>query len=675
MINTYHLDFETKSRADLRKVGAYRYAADPSTRILMFAIRKNKGPVLLWFNSALFDNGPDGVDAKDMLIEALHEARAGKALLKAHNAEFERAISKYRMQPDLNLPPPPIEAWRCTAAMARKAGLRPSLANVGEDLGLQQMKWGEGYQLIRLFSIPQKDGEFIDPRTEPEKFHRFGEYCVQDVKSESEVDERLAPFELKGATLDSYLFDARLNDRGIPLNIAALKHAQKIIDEVQARVAKEFTELTGLQPGQRDKVKKLLETVYGVKLVNMQSKTLDNAISYHDDPDDEEDWEMAEPSDNAQAVRILSLYKQLSFAAIKKVRTMLDCACPDGRARGMFLWHGAGTGRQSGQKIQPQNFKRPTISDSDGVYEMICNGATAEQIDLVYGNPLEAIANCIRNFIHDCHDDGGSPMLDADYSAIEARIVAWLSGEEWRMKVFKGHGKIYEASASEMFKIPLSDVTKSIRQKGKIAELAFGYQGAVKAAIKMGALDMGLKEEELQPLVDRWRDANPNIVRCWYALEAACKRAIIHPGEEFTTNRISFRCAKVAGLPYLLMKLPSGRSIAYPHPKWSEEDGITYYGQIPGTAKWGRVSLYGGKILENASQAITADILFVGVVNAERMNFIIWALIHDQALAKADGGAERLDEFIKALTDLPPWADGLPIKAEGEVAPFYRKSA
>lgn len=662
MPDIYHIDYETRSRADLRSVGAYRYAADPSTCILMFAIAKNDGEPLLWLNRDLAPGGADNLDAEVMLQRAL----SSDALLYAHNAQFEQAISKYRMLEDIGFPAPAADRWRCTAALARKAGLRPSLANVGEDLGLKQMKFGQGYQLLRKFSIPQKDtDDFINPADDPKAFLEFGEYCKQDVRSEREVHHRLKPFELKNSALASFLFDARLNDRGIPVNVKALTHAKKIIDEVQARVRKDFVELTGLEPSQRDKVKALLESVYGVKLINMQAKTLDQFIAYHEEPDEEEGHAETEP-DSAVAKRILELYKLVSFAAIKKVGTMLDCVCPDGRLRGMFLWHGAGTGRQSGQKVQPQNFKRPTINDADGVYALICAGASAEEIEMIYGNPLEAIANCIRNFIHDLEGD----MFDADYSAIEARIVAWLAGEEWRLKVFRSHGKIYEASACEMFGLRMEQITKPIRQKGKIAELALGYQGWTGALKKMGALEMGLKEDELEPLAQDWRQANPAIVESWENLQKAAISAVLNPGREFTANRIRFQMMKVAGLPYLLMKLPSNRAIAYPHPEWKDGE-LTYYGQIPGTTKWGRVQLYGGKILENATQGIAADIMFGGSVNAEQAGFIIWALIHDQALAKAQG---KLEDFVAALTKLPDWGAGLPLTADGEIAPFYRKA-
>lgn len=685
-MSTYHLDYETRSRADLKKVGAARYASDPSTRILMFAIAQDEEEPLLWLNPVFGVPCPTNDRAMALLTAALNDPLS---LIYAHNAPFEIAVSQYRMLLDLKLTPPDLAKWRCTAALARKAGIRASLANAGDDLNLPQLKFGYGFQLIKRFSIPQKDGQFIEPKDDAPAFLEFGRYCVQDVRSERELHRALKPFELKGATLESFLFDLRMNQRGFPVNVPALRHAQTIIEEMQGRVSAEFTKLTGLEPTQRAKIKKLLEVKYGIKLPNMQGETLDKHISYHEDA--EEADELADSIEellgsqadlNAEGKRVMELYRMTSFTAVSKVKTMLDCACDDWRVRGMFAWYGAGTGRWSAQKVQPHNFKKPTLKDADGVYQMIVNGCSADEIEMVYGNPLEAVANCIRNFIHDVDpndyalgpiDDIGEPIFDVDYSAIEARIVAWLANEEWRLKVFRTHGKIYEASASEMFRIPMQQVTKAIRQKGKVAELALGYQGAVNAMKKMGALKMGLKEEELPDLVKLWRKASPNIVAAWYELESCAINAVQSPGSKFSAcdGKISFRCGKLAGIPYLLMQLPSGRVIAYPHPRITDEDGFTYYGQIPGTAKWGRVNLYGGKILENATQGIAADIMGGGSVNAEKAGFEIFMLVHDQALAHAQPG--RLQEFIAALTKLPDWATGLPLTADGEEAPYYRK--
>lgn len=666
-MNIYHLDYETRSRADLKKVGAYRYAADSSTRILMFAIAKNDDEPVFW------DCLRGGKAAMAMLQEALADPTA---LFWAHNAEFERAISKYRMEADLGLEPPPVEKWRCTAALARKAGLRSSLANVGEDLNLGQKKFGEGYQLIRLFSIPQKaTGEFIEPKDEPEKFVRFGEYCVQDMRSEREVHAMLKPFELKGAPLETFLFDARMNDRGIPVNVAALRHANRIIGEVQTRVAKEFVELTGLQPTQRDKVKQLLESVYGVKLTNMQSKTLDDAIAYHSESEDDEELDAETEPDSAIARRILFLYKQVSFAAVKKVQTMLDCVCDDGFIRGMFLYYGAGTGRWTGQKVQPQNFRRPTIKDADGAYRLLCSGASTEELKMVYGNPLEAIANCIRNFIHDT----SSPMFDADYAAIEARIICWLAGQEDALDRFRKGVDSYCHMAGVIYDRPMELIKNPSpeRELGKRAVLGCGF-GMWWVKFQKTAWDQArikLSDELSERAVMAYRESYNKVVQFWDDCDAAARNAIGAPNCVYKAGKVSFRSLRLCGLPYLVMTLPSGRNLAYPHPRIErlgedERFSVTYYGQLPGTAKYGRVKLYGGKLAENAAQATAADVMAHGAVTAEKQGHIIWGLVHDQALGKATG---FLENFISALTDLPSWAAGLPIKAEGKIVPYYKK--
>jgi len=665
-MSTYHLDYETRSRADLKKVGAYRYAADPSTRILMFAIARDEGEPLLW------DCLNGGKAALAMLQEALAD---NEALFWAHNAEFERAISKYRMKADLGLDPPPVEKWRCTAALARKAGLRSSLANVGEDLNLGQKKFGEGYQLIRLFSIPQKaTGEFIEPHDQPDKFLRFGEYCLQDVRSEREVHAALKPFELKSTPLETFLFDARMNDRGIPVNVAALRHAKKIIEEVQTSVSKEFVELTGLQPTQRDKVKNLLESIYGVKLTNMQSKTLDEAIAYHEEAEEEE-WEAEAEPDNAIARRILFLYKQVSFAAVKKVQTMLDCVCDDGFIRGMFLYHGAGTGRWTGQKVQPQNFRRPTIKDADGVYALLCRGASAEELEMVYGNPLEAIANCIRNFIHDIT----CPMFDVDYAAIEARIICWLAGQEDALERFRKGIDSYCYMASIIYNRSMDQIKNPSpeRELGKRTVLGCGF-GMWWPKFQKTAWDQGrvrLPDELAERAVLAYRDSHSEVVQFWDDCDAAARLAIATPNRVFKAGRVTFRTIRVGQIPYMLMALPSGRNLAYPHPRIEKLEGddrhsITYYGQLPGTTKYGRVKLYGGKLAENATQATAADLMAHGAVTAEKRGHTIWGLVHDQALGRAYG---PLESFVSSLTDLPSWAEGLPIKAEGKIVPYYKK--
>ena len=679
-MSSYNLDFETRSRADLKKVGAYRYACDPSTRILMFAIARDDGEPALWMNPALFP-WANGV-ALALLDEALADAGS---LLWAHDAEFERAVSRYRMKLDIGRTPPAIERWRCTAALARKAGLRPSLANVGEDLNLGQKKWGEGYQLIRTFSIPQKDtGEFIEPRDEPEKFAKFGFYCQLDVKSEREVHQRLKPFELKTGALDTFLFDARMNDRGLPLNIKALRHAQTIIESVQARVTAEFKALTGLEVTQRDKVKKYLIGL-GLKLANMQSKTTDDVIAYHEDEEDEDETLELPENPTETAIAALRLYKLVSYAAIKKVKTMLDCACPDGFARGMYLYHGAGTGRWAAKHIQPMNMKKPTIPDAAGVYAMLCAGCSEQDIEELYGNPLEAIANCIRNFIHDT----SAPMFDADYSSVEARIICWLAGQEDILKIhraadaWKGPKElkpdVYKTMAQEVYGVPASKVTGEQRDLGKRLELGCGF-GMWWVKFQKTCWDLyrvRVSDELAERGVLAYRGSHGRVVSFWADCDNAMRSAVLHHGQRFFAGTlISFEVRSVSGLEYLLMRLPSGRIIAYPHPKveileGQDRENVTYYGQIPGTAKWGRVSLWPGKCAENAVQAVAADLIAHGSVTAERRGFTIWGLVHDQAIARAAG---KLDDFVAALTELPAWAAGLPLKAEGKLAPFYQKT-
>lgn len=678
MGDVFDLDYETKSRADLRKVGAYRYASDPSTRIFMFAISKNDGPVLLWLNPVFGVACPTNAGAMALLKEAFTKPSAN---IYAHNAEFERAISKYRALPDLGVPEPDIRQWRCTAAMARKAGLPASLGAVSEALNLGQKKWGEGSVLIRFFSIPQKEtGEFNAPADYPDKFLRFGEYCVQDVRSETEVKHRLKAFELRQSSLDAFLFDAAMNYRGLPVNVKALQHAQKIITETQDRVTKEFRELTGLEPTQRDKVKALLELQYGVKMVNMRAKTLDDTISeYHAAEDDEDEDELVPETlpDDKVALKILELYKQVSFTAVKKVRTMLDCVCDDGMVRGTLMYYGAATGRWSGRLIQPQNFKRPTIKDAHLVYQLICEGKSADEIAMIFGNPLEAIANCIRNFIHDPE----GPMFDADYSAIEARIVCWLACQEDALQDYRNGVDRYCKMAANIYGKPISSIKNPSdeRELGKRCELGCGYQMGWKKFKQTCWEQYRIKvsDELAQRAVETYRTLNDKVVDLWDNVGEAARNAINRPGTAFSAGKLSFVVKRLAGnIPFLIMVLPSGRCIVYPYPRierleGDDREGITFWGALKGK-RWGRVRTYGGKLVENATQGTAADVMAYGGCQAEDAGYLPWTLIHDQELAKVLPG-QTVEEFTRLLTTLPAWAAGLPIKAEGKIVPFYKK--
>ena len=610
MLDCFHLDYETRSLCDIKRTGAFKYAEDPSTEILCAAIARNDEEPLLWVNPKFaFDDlftcrSSPGAD------ELMREMCASTGPVYAHNAQFEHAITNHCPNSPFKVD---IRRWRCTAAMSRRAAIPSSLEKAAETLGLLQQKDSKGKTLIRKFSVPQKkDGKFIEPIQKQEDFIAFCEYCLQDVRVEQGIHKALKHFELTGDILEAFLADLAINARGMPVNIPALRHAKSLIDAYEARLTEEFRGLTGFNPTQRDVLLKWLKE-NGYPGDNLRADTLDEQLG------------SAEFDPSSLLGRVLTIKKHLSFASIKKVGAMIECACEDGRVRGTLQFYGASTGRASGRLIQPQNFKRPTIADTDASYADICAGEGEDHIELFHGPLLEVIGSSIRHFIHDPE----GPIFDVDFSAIEARVSAWLAGEEWKLEVFRTHGKIYEATICRMTGMPLQEMLDYAKEhgkhhpdrfKGKVSELALTYQGGKNALIAMGAIDMGLKEEELEGIVEQWREANSNIVKLWHMCDRAAKNAVTNFGTRYEVGKLSFFCATTAGARYLFMKLPSGRRISYRDPKidetvsrdkktgeietWSNgniktRQTLSYWGQIPGKVAWGRCAIYGGMWVEN----------------------------------------------------------------------------
>lgn len=458
-----HLDYETRSLADLPKVGGWRYAFDPSTEILCIGIAEERGDPVVWT--------PWNHDRK---AEALmREMGKPETIIYAHNATgFEVPITDAIFEKTTGFKAPQHHQWRCTAAMGRRAALPSSLKRLAEALKLTNQKDDKGGGLIRKFSIPNgKTGMWVEPEEDMEAFQQFCEYCRQDVRVEQEIHQKLKDFELKGFPLQTFLLDLEINSRGFPVNLEALRKAQVIVEKESARISAQFEQLTGLSPNQNAKFLAWLKE-RGYERENLQSGTLEEVI-------EDEDFD---PS--SEVGKALLLKKRISFASLKKIPAMLACAGPhDNRVRGTLTFHGAGTGRWSASLVQPQNFKRPTIDETEDAYAAIQEGVDPMWLETMYGSSLEVVSSCIRHFIHDV--DGG-PMLDADYAAIEARALAWQANEKWRLDVFNTHGQIYESSAAAMFKIPLSEFADykkktgkqhPLRQKGKVAELACIAEG------------------------------------------------------------------------------------------------------------------------------------------------------------------------------------------------------
>ncbi len=735
MASCFHLDFETRSKADIGDPGAFRYAEDPSTEILCAAVARDEEEPLLWVNPKFEFDDMSTCRSSSGVADLLREMNLSDAPVYAHNAYFEHAIVNHCPN---NLDQEDVDAeinsgqfwpifsvninrWRCTAAMSRRAAIPASLEKAAETLGLLQQKDGKGKALIRKFSIPQKkDDKFIEPIQKQEDFLDFCNYCLQDVRVEQGIHKALKHFELTGDVLAAFQADLAINSRGLPMNMAALHHAQTLIDANDERMTAEFRELTGFNPTQRDVLLKWLKE-HGYPADNLRADTLDEQL------------EAADFDPTSEVGRVLTIKKSLSFASIKKVRAMIACACADGRARGTIQFYGAAPGRASGRLIQPQNFMRPRIKNTDEAYADIMAGESEEHIELFYGPLLEVIGSCIRHFIHDPE----GPIFDVDFSSIEARIAAWLAGEEWKLEVFRTHGKIYEATVCRMTGMPLQEMLDYYdehgkhhpdRQKGKVAELALGFQGGPDALLTMGQtygmefevseeelqnflgrLDPPLsrelqprersfmvekaREEKLQEIVDQWREANPNIVKAWHAYDRAAKAAVSNYGSRHTANRIEFFCATTAGCSYLFAKLPSGRRLAYRDPQINEtvcrdkktgeietyENGkvktrqtLSYWGQIRNKSIWGRCVLYGGLFLQNCCEGVGADLLNNGIVQAERKGYQVASLIHDQILAYKRKG-QTIEELSGLMTNVPDWTEGLPVAADGKVQKYYTK--
>lgn len=642
-----HIDIETRSRADLPSVGAYRYGCDPSTQVFMVAVSEESAdaPVYLWVNPLFRDAG---VENQPEALELLTQATE----VRAFNAPFEQPVlhcTSFR-------PHIPLEAYRCTQAMARIAGLPESLDKCGDTLGIASRKDSKGKSLIRHFSIPDVYGMFNEPRDHREKWAEFCEYCRQDVRAEKEIHRMLRhKFDLTGLNLETFQFTMRMNAAGIPVNVKALQNAQAIIDQVQAEAGAKFELITGLKITQRAKALAWLKG-RGVNIVDMRANTL-AAI----------DLSSQEP----EVAEAIMYYKQLSYAAAKKVSTMLKWTMPDGHMRGVMKFYGAGTGRWSAGGPQIQNAKKATPamrSITKMAYAAISTGATTEGLSAVYGEPTEVIASCIRHFIHKPTYE----LLDADYNAIEARLICWLAKETEMLKLWADGKDLYKRMASLIYNVPISSVNADQRDMGKRVILGCGYgMGAEKFLSTCQAFGVKCNAALAERAVNVYRQQHPAIVKYWRRLDRKAAEAIRKPN----VKHDEFIVENAAGRSYLFCELPSGRRLAYPDPKFENDpkfgEQLVYWGQLATSQQWGLIKMYGGKLAENICQATAADIMSHGARTAETRGMMPFALIHDQGLAVRKN--QTSDEFAEALASVPSWANGLPLKVEAKITPFYSK--
>lgn len=643
---TILIDIETRSRADLPEVGAYRYGEDPTTEILMMAVAKEEmgSPVHLWVNPK-FESA--GVKSDPEAMRLLRSATK----VVAHNAPFEIAVMDgVKFDPFI-----PLDNWHCTAAMARVAGVAESLEKCADMLELEVRKDSRGKALIRRFSIPKEDGSFNEPVDFPEEWAEFCAYCRTDVDVERRIWHKLARFRLDHDNWHTWQFTLRMNSLGIPVNTVALKNAGIILDEVNRRSGEEFRQLTGLNITQRTRVQAWL-SARGVPLTDMQADTLESVPT-----------DIVKP----EVARAIELYRQMSYAAVKKIDTMHKWTMSDGRMRGVFKFYGTGTGRWSAGGPQIQNAKKPSPAMrpiTKQAYKAIINGATCDGIESVFGNPVEVIASCVRHFI-----DAGRPMLDADYNAIEARIACWVSGETEALREYRQGIDRYRLMAAHIFGKGTSAVTPDERDVGKQAILGLSYgMGAEKFQLSCEMKGIMISEDVAEMAKRAFREKHSRMTTMWWNLDRAIRQCAMGVTGISNVGTISVRVTN-EWCRYLSIVLPSGRCLYYPKPEIDEQtEAITYLGQLPMSTQWGRIKLYGAKAFENICQAIAADLMSHGARTAEDKWMLPFALIHDQALAIQNDG-QTPDQFAAALQQLPPWAHGLPLKAEAKLTEYYQK--
>lgn len=661
-MKTLSIDIETYSEADLNRTGVYRYAEDPSFEILLFGYSADGGDVQV----------VDLARGEKIPAEVLDALTDDAVIKAAFNANFERVcLSRYLSDLGVSLDPfadrHPLSreqarflnprSWRCTMIWSAYLGLPLSLAGAGAVLGLEKQKLETGRDLIRYFCRPcaptQSNGQRTRnlPAHAPDRWEEFIVYNRRDVETEMEIQRRLTNYPVPEEVWDQYCIDQEINDRGILIDMTLVENAIRMDEQSHEELTEKMKELTQLDnPSSVAQMKRwLMEN--GLEVESLGKKQV--AALLKDAP--------------SPLREVLSLRQQLARSSVKKYLAMQSAACADGRARGMFQFYGANrTGRFSGRLIQLQNLPQNHLSDLEAARDLVRAG-DYEGVEEMYGDVPDTLSQLIRTaFVA----PEGRLFYVSDFSAIEARVIAWLAGEQWRLDLFRAGGDIYCGSASQMFGVPVEKhgVNGHLRQKGKIAELALGYGGSVGALKAMGAIEVGLSEDELLPLVKAWRNANPRIVRLWWDVDSAAMTAV-REKTSTQTHGIRFTCR--SGM--LFITLPSGRNLAYVKPAIGENQfgspSLTYLG-VGGTKKWERLESYGPKLCENITQAVARDILCYAMTTLRCCSIV--AHVHDELIIEAEPSVS-LDVLCKQMGRTPPWADGLILRADGYTTPFYKK--
>lgn len=663
-MHTLFIDVETFSGVDLKESGTYKYIESPDFEILIIGFAYDDGPVHVY---DLMQNIEYVYDGENLVFEDvidgipeqfIKDLKDPKILKVAHNASFERRCFKR-----IGIHTMPID-WYCTLVKAGYCGLPLSLDKVSKALKLTDSKLATGKTLIRYFSCLNKSKTKGLYRHYPEddlnRWEQYMIYNVYDVLAEREIYNKLSFAEIPRFERELYQLDQIINDTGIYIDMDLAEKAIELSTENSVNLLDRVKSITGLDnPNSLIQLKAWLKKETGKTFDSLSAESVKELLNeYKEGPVHE----------------VLAARRSLGKSSVKKYAAMLNCANSDHRVRGTFQFYGAArTGRWAGRLVQLHNLPRNYIQPIDVVREDV-KAEDLIYLDMLYGD----ISNVLSQLVRTCFiPEPGKKFLVADFSAIEARVISWLAKEPWRMEVFHGNGKIYEATGAKMFHVPIESITKGseLRQKAKIAELALGYGGSVGALSNMGGEKMGLSTDEMKDLTKRWRDANSNIVALWEDLELNAKRAITHKRScTAADGRIVFSYKE----PYLSMRLPSGRELYYYKAHLKNEykfgrqvDTIYYRGEIPGTSTYGDVDTYGGKLTENAVQAIARDLLANSMMNLGAAGYTIVMHVHDEVIVEC--ADDNLRHMIDVMTVVPDWANDLPLKAEGFVSNFYMK--
>ena len=632
------IDIESYSDIDINKAGVYRYVDTDAFKILLFSYSVDGGPV------QLID-----LTRGDSIPKEIVKALSDKSVAKwAYNANFERvALSRFLGMPTGQYLDP--EGWKCSMVWAATLGLPMGLDKVGEVLALDKQKMSEGRDLIRKFCIPdKKTGQRVMPEEFPGDWETFRRYNIRDVETEMGIQRRISAFPCSEELWQEYWIDQRINDRGVEVDLTLAESAVEMSGVLSQDLKERMRDLTGLENPNSTAQLDLWLREHGVDMESLGKKDVAAVIDATDDPLIQE---------------VLQLRLQSAKSSVKKYETMLQATCSDGRARGMFQFYGAmRTGRFAGRLLQLQNLPQNHIDNIALVRELARRGEL-ESLEMMFNSVPDILSQLIRTaFVA----REGSRFIVADFSAIEARVIAWLAGEQWRMDAFAEGKDIYCASASAMFGVPVvkHGINGELRQKGKVAELACGYGGSVGALKAFGADKMGLTEPEMQSIVDNWRASSPRIVQLWWDVYRTIKQTL-EDGTTHRTHGLTFSLQK--GI--LFIRLPSGRSLAYVKPRLI--DGKITYEGVSSNKGWARLESYGPRFVENIVQGISRDLL-LNAMKKVGPDARICMHIHDELVIEA-GDELTLDEVCKRMAEIPEWAEGLLLRPDGYETQFYLK--